>query len=58
MKKLALILVTTSLVANSLYSTKYDKDIKQAVLTYWKDYPKWQLYKAQLYQESLLNSIM
>lgn len=36
-------------------TTKYDDQIKQAVDTYWPDYPVPIAYKAQLYQESRLD---
>lgn len=45
-----------NLYSNGLYNTKYDKQIQSAVNYYWLDFPKWRHYKAQLYQESLLDS--
>ncbi len=34
---------------------RYDGQIRQAVATYWPDYPDWLSWKAQLYQESRLD---
>jgi soluble lytic murein transglycosylase-like protein len=47
-------LVSQSLLALS-FSKKYDRDIQKSVKRYWVDFPKWKYWKAQLYQESLLN---
>ncbi len=38
----------------SLFPDRYDQEIKKAVERYWGDYPDWQAWKAQLYQESRL----
>lgn len=48
--------LSVSLYADMLQTKKYDKAIKSAVLAYWTDYPNWKIYKAQLYQESLLDT--
>lgn len=42
--------------ADLLQSDKYDEQIRHSVAIYWNDFPIWQWYKAQLYQESLLNT--
>ncbi len=55
MRLLALLLISISLYADILRSTKYDKDMQNAVKIYWLDYPNWKMYKAQLFQESRLN---
>lgn len=39
----------------SLYPTKYDAAIGDAVHTWWGDLPVWRLFKAQLIAESALN---
>lgn len=54
MRVLFLLGIFCFLNAASLHSTKYDEQIKFAVSSYWLDFPKWKMYKAQLYQESLL----
>jgi len=41
--------------SDSLYSDRYDDQIKSAVYRYLRHYD-WRLFKAQLYQESLLES--
>lgn len=57
MKKLGVLLgLITALCSSELHNTKYDKQIQSAVTYYWIDFPKWKYYKAQLYQESLLDS--
>jgi len=38
------------------FPKKYDRQIKKAVKLYWADYPFWTNYKAQLYQESRLDT--
>lgn len=40
--------------AASLQSSRYDETIQDAVDIYWADYPFWKMWKAQIYQESLL----
>ncbi len=51
---LALVCLLSFSGGDSLHSSKYDEQIKQSVQMYWTDFPKWKYYKAQLYQESLL----
>jgi membrane-bound lytic murein transglycosylase MltF len=34
---------------------RYDDQIKSSVRKYWGDFPQWQFWKAQLYQESLFD---
>lgn len=53
MRVLVLLGIFCFLNAASLHTTKYDEQIKFAVSSYWQDFPKWKMYKAQLYQESL-----
>ncbi|WP_211212251.1 transglycosylase SLT domain-containing protein [Kiloniella laminariae] len=43
--------------AASLYTDKYDKQIAFAVSAHWPDYPYPEAWKAQLYQESLLEPL-
>lgn len=38
-----------------LYDTDYDRQIQRAVDRYWPAFPFWRSWKAQLYQESLLD---
>ena len=37
------------------FSDKYDTLIQRSVKRWWPDFPDWKFWKAQLYQESLLN---
>lgn len=39
----------------TMFPSKYDREIKAAVILYWPDYPFWTSYKSQLYQESRLD---
>lgn len=54
-----LALVSSVLVSSPVLSSpstnKFDDEIKSAVRLWWPDYPFWDAWKAQLYQESLLN---
>jgi len=37
------------------FSDSYDREIRRAVSIHWPTYPHWRAWKAQLYQESLLD---
>lgn len=41
--------------AKSIFPTQYDEQIRVAVKQFWPDYPSWQMWKAQLFQESRLD---
>lgn len=49
------VVTTTPVKAASIFPDRYDGEIRAAVKLWWGDYPHWQAWKAQLYQESLLN---
>lgn len=53
---LVLLLLQLQLLSAVSFKSKYDKDIKKATSIYWTDFKKWKYWKAQLYQESLLNT--
>ncbi len=56
MKKLILLVcLASSLLGASLHSTVFDNYMKEAAKRYWVDFPYWLNFKAQLYQESLLD---
>ena len=40
--------------SQQFFPDKYDREIERAVSNWWPDLPDWQLWKAQLYQESRL----
>lgn len=47
--------LSASPASSALFSDRYDADIRTAVKRWWPDYPHWTSWKAQLYQESLLD---
>lgn len=47
--------VPSSSEARSSFRSEYDGAIQKAVKAYWADFPEWQAWKAQLYQESALD---
>lgn len=46
---------SASWARRSLEVDRYDQQIQQSVRKYWGDFPHWQFWKAQLYQESLFD---
>lgn len=52
---IATLMVAAPTSAKSMFTDRYDEDIRAAVKRWWPDYPFWLAWKAQLWQESKLD---